>query len=54
MARTRRSDARVAVIGPEAKEKLFSGRNAVGERIRIDGSSFEVIGILQRQNAGRG
>ncbi len=37
--------ARVAVIGPEAKEKLFSGRNAIGERIRIDGISFEVIGV---------
>jgi putative ABC transport system permease protein len=38
--------ARVAVIGSEAKEKLFSGRNALGERIRIDGLSFEVVGIL--------
>jgi len=39
--------ARVAVIGSEAKEKLFSGRNALGEYIRLDGLSFEVIGILQ-------
>jgi putative ABC transport system permease protein len=39
--------ARVAVIGSEAKEKLFSGRNALGERIRIDGLSVEVIGILR-------
>ena len=39
--------ARVAVIGSEAKEKLFSGRNALGERIRLDGLSFEVIGILK-------
>ena len=38
--------ARVAVIGSETKEKLFSGRNALGERIRIDGISFEVVGIL--------
>jgi len=38
--------ARVAVIGSEAKEKLFSGRNALGERIRLDGLSFEVIGVL--------
>ena len=37
--------ARVAVIGPEVKEKLFSGRNAIGDRIRVDGISFEVIGI---------
>ena len=38
--------ARVAVIGSEAKEKLFSGRNALSERIRIDGLSFEVVGVL--------
>ena len=38
--------SRVAVIGSESKDKFFSGRNAVGERIRIDGLSFEVIGVL--------
>ena len=38
--------ARVAVIGSETKEKLFSGRNALGEHIRVDGISFEVIGVL--------
>ena len=37
--------ARVAVIGPETKDKLFSGRNTIGEHIRIDGLSFEVIGV---------
>jgi putative ABC transport system permease protein len=38
--------ARVAVIGSESKDKLFSGRNALGERIRVEGLSFEVIGVL--------
>jgi putative ABC transport system permease protein len=38
--------AHVAVIGSEAKEKLFSGRNALGEHIRVDGVSVEVIGVL--------
>src|ERR1039457_7417222 len=38
--------ARVAVIGSETKEKLFSGRNPMGEHIRIDGISYEVIGVL--------
>jgi putative ABC transport system permease protein len=38
--------ARVAVVGSEAKEKLFSGRNALAERIRLDGLSFEVVGVL--------
>ena len=37
---------RVAVIGSEAKEKLFSGRSALGEYIRLDGLSFEVVGVL--------
>jgi putative ABC transport system permease protein len=38
--------ARVTVIGSEAKEKLFSGRDALGEHIHIEGLSFEVIGVL--------
>jgi len=37
---------RVAVLGSEAKEKLFSGRSALGEHIRLDGISFEVVGVL--------
>jgi putative ABC transport system permease protein len=37
---------RVAVIGSEAKAKLFSGQYALGEKIRINGMSFEVIGVL--------
>jgi len=37
--------ARVTVIGDEVRTKLFSGRNPIGERIRIDGISFEVIGV---------
>ncbi|MGA2743945.1 MAG: ABC transporter permease [Candidatus Sulfotelmatobacter sp.] len=38
--------SRVAVIGSEAKDKLFSGRNALGDHIRVDGLSFEVVGVL--------
>ena len=38
--------AHVAVIGSEAKDKLFSGRNALGEHIRVDGLSFEIVGVL--------
>jgi putative ABC transport system permease protein len=40
------SHARVAVIGSEAKTKLFSGEYALGEYIRIDGMSFQVIGVI--------
>lgn len=38
--------SRVAVIGADVKKKLFSGRNAIGESLRIDGISYQVIGIL--------
>jgi putative ABC transport system permease protein len=36
-----------AVIGSEAKDKLFSGMPAVGEMIRVDGVAFQVVGVLQ-------
>jgi putative ABC transport system permease protein len=42
----RMNRARVAVIGAEAKTKLFSGQYALGQSIRIDGVSFEVVGVL--------
>ncbi len=38
---------RVAVMGSDIKKKLFSGQNALGEKIRIDGISYEVIGVLK-------
>jgi len=37
----------VAVIGSEAKTKLFSGQYAIGQRIRLNGISFTVIGVLK-------
>jgi putative ABC transport system permease protein len=36
-----------AVLGSEAREKLFSGMPAVGETIRLNGVSFEVVGVLK-------
>jgi len=38
--------SRVAVLGYDVKKKLFSGQNAIGESVRIDGISYQVIGIL--------
>jgi putative ABC transport system permease protein len=40
---------RVAVIGSDAKKKLFSGQNALGESIRLDGISYQIIGIMKHQ-----
>ena len=39
--------ARVCVLGSESKDKLFSGRFPLGERIRINGIPYEVIGVLK-------
>jgi putative ABC transport system permease protein len=36
-----------AVLGSEAKDKLFSGVPAVGQTIRINGVSFQVVGVLE-------
>ena len=39
--------AHVAVLGSEAKSKLFGGRYALGQRIRLNGIGFTVIGVLE-------
>jgi putative ABC transport system permease protein len=38
---------RVAVIGSTVKKKLFSGQNAIGENIRIDGISYKVVAVTR-------
>ena len=35
------------IIGSEAKDKLFSGMDAVGQSIRINGVTFQVVGVLK-------
>jgi putative ABC transport system permease protein len=37
---------RVAVIGQTVVEELFSGQSAVGQNIKVNGSNFEVVGVL--------
>jgi putative ABC transport system permease protein len=37
--------ARVAVIGPTVAENLFSGSDPVGQTIRVDGTSFQIVGV---------
>ena len=41
--------ARVVVIGDEARRRLFSGEPPLGQSIRINGLSFEVVGVYQRK-----
>jgi putative ABC transport system permease protein len=39
--------AHVAVIGSEAKTRLFGGQYPIGARIRLNGIGFTVIGVLE-------
>jgi putative ABC transport system permease protein len=39
--------SRVAILGADVKKKLFSGQNALGEKVRIDGISYQVVGVLK-------
>src|SRR5215467_14700717 len=41
--------ARVAVIGDEAKRRLFSGLPALGQSIRIQGITFQVVGVYSHK-----
>ncbi|WP_203225930.1 ABC transporter permease [Calothrix sp. PCC 6303] len=44
--------AQVAVIGPTVQKTLFSqGANPIGERIRIRGEAYEVIGITEAKGS---
>src|SRR5271170_2779881 len=44
--------ARVVVIGDEARRRLFSGELPLGQSIRINGLTFEVVGVYQRKVQG--
>ncbi len=37
---------RVAVIGQTVVQELFAGASAVGQNIKVNGSNFEVVGVL--------
>ena len=45
-----RVGARVIVLGAEAAEALFAGRDPIGRRVRVGGREpFRVIGVLEKQ-----
>jgi putative ABC transport system permease protein len=49
-----RSSSRVVVLGMTAAEELFSELNPIGRDVRIDGTRFEVVGVLEQQDGGFG
>lgn len=40
------SAAQVVVLGPETASQLYGGRNAVGQPVTLNGSTFTVVGVL--------
>ncbi|HXZ94343.1 MAG TPA: ABC transporter permease, partial [Dehalococcoidia bacterium] len=46
--------SRVAVLGSEVATTLFGTLNPVGQSIRIGGSQFQVIGVLESRGVGFG
>jgi putative ABC transport system permease protein len=40
---------RVVVIGQEVVQELFAGSSAVGQNIKIEGSNYEVVGVLAKK-----
>jgi putative ABC transport system permease protein len=43
--------AQVAVIGPTVQQKLFGDRTGLGEKIRIRGELYRVIGIMEAKGS---
>jgi putative ABC transport system permease protein len=40
---------RVAVIGQEVVKELFAGAGAVGQTMKVNGSNYEVVGVLAKK-----
>jgi putative ABC transport system permease protein len=42
---------RVAVIGQEVVQELFGGASAVGQTMKVNGSNYEVVGVLAKKGS---
>src|SRR3989344_2802587 len=47
-----RSRADVAVIGSKVRDELFGSDSAIGQKIRIKGRPFKIIGVMPQQGSG--
>ncbi len=43
-----------ALIGADVRENLFRNRNAIGQRIRIDGQFYTVVGVIEAKGTAFG
>jgi putative ABC transport system permease protein len=46
--------SRVAVLGADVRDRLFPGEDPLGQRIRINDVTFEVIGVMVRKGGNFG
>jgi putative ABC transport system permease protein len=49
-----RAGAAVCVIGDTVRKELFEKQDAIGQRIRVDKLSFQVIGVLKAKGSSMG
>lgn len=47
-------NAPVAVLGPQLAERLWDGEDPVGQTVRVDTVSFQIIGILSQRGSNLG
>jgi putative ABC transport system permease protein len=47
-------NAQVVVLGSQTASDLFGNLNPVGQRLRINGIAFEVVGVLESKSSGTG
>jgi putative ABC transport system permease protein len=46
-----RDHKRVVVLGPTVVQNLFSGQDPVGQSVRINGASFQVVGVTKAKGS---
>ncbi len=45
------SSAKVAVIGMDIKDELFPNKSPIGEKLKINGISFQIIGLMEKKGS---
>ena len=43
--------SRVAIIGSDIQEHLFAGADPIGQQLRVDGTSYTIVGISEKQGS---
>jgi putative ABC transport system permease protein len=43
--------ARVAIIGTDVQDNLFPGTDPVGQELRVDGSPYTIVGVVEKQGS---